>query len=59
MARLHVACLNALAQEAVQARLAALGAIGLGTSPAEFADFLKRDREANAKLIRDARITLD
>ena len=57
--RLHAACLHALADEAVKARLAALGAIGLGTTPAEFTAFLARDREANAKLIRDARITLD
>ncbi len=59
VARLHAACVNALAQEVVQARLAALGAIGLGTSPAEFAAFITRDREANAKVIRDAHITLD
>jgi tripartite-type tricarboxylate transporter receptor subunit TctC len=57
--RLHEACLDALANETVKARLTALGAIPVGTSPGEFADFLKQDRESVAKLIREAKITLD
>jgi tripartite-type tricarboxylate transporter receptor subunit TctC len=55
----HAACINALADPAVKARLSALGAVPLGTSPDEFVAFLRRDREQNAQLIREAGITLD
>ncbi len=58
-ARLHEACRAALADAGVAQRLATLGAIGLGTSPAEFADFLQRERAAMATLVREARITAD
>jgi tripartite-type tricarboxylate transporter receptor subunit TctC len=57
--RLHAACRHALADEAVRSRLAAAGTTPLGTSPADFAAFLQRDRAANAALIRSANITLD
>ncbi len=57
--RLHAACQDALANSVVQARLASLGAVGLGTAPAAFADFLAQDRAANQALIRSANITLD
>ena len=39
--------------------LASLGAVGLGTAPAAFAEFLAQDRAANQALIRSANITLD
>ncbi|MBK1662788.1 tripartite tricarboxylate transporter substrate binding protein, partial [Paracraurococcus ruber] len=59
VARLHAACQAALADVAVQQRLAALGAIGLGSAPAEFAAYLRQEREAMAALVREARITVD
>ncbi|MFZ4409426.1 MAG: tripartite tricarboxylate transporter substrate-binding protein, partial [Paracraurococcus sp.] len=59
VARIHAACLAALADAAVQQRLAALGAIGLGTDPAHFAAFLKTERTAMEVLVREAKITAD
>ncbi|TCZ57209.1 tripartite tricarboxylate transporter substrate-binding protein [Roseicella aquatilis] len=59
LARIHGACLAALADPGVQQRLAAIGAIGLGTEPAHFADFLRRERAAMEILVREARITAD
>lgn len=59
VARLHEACRAALAEPAVQQRLAALGAIGLGTAPAEFDAWLKRERAAMAVVAREANITAD
>ena len=58
-ARLHEACRAALADPGVAQRLATLGAIGLGTGPAEFADYLARERAAMAVLVRQAGITAD
>ncbi|MBL6457944.1 twin-arginine translocation pathway signal protein [Belnapia sp. T6] len=57
--RLHAACRAALAEPKVAERLTALGAIGLGNSPAEFAEYLKRERAAMAVLVREAGITAD
>ncbi len=57
--RLHEACQAALRDPSVVQRLAALGAIGLGNGPAEFAEFLRRERAAMALLVRDAGITAD
>ncbi|TDH61727.1 tripartite tricarboxylate transporter substrate binding protein [Dankookia rubra] len=59
VARIHAACLAALADPAVQQRLATLGAIGLGTDPAHFAAFLKTERASMETLVRDAKITAD
>ena len=59
VARIHAACLAALADAGVQQRLATLGAIGLGTDPAHFAAFLKTERAAMEVLVRDAKITAD
>jgi len=59
VARIHGACLAALADAGVQQRLAALGAIGLGTDPAHFSAFLKAERAAMEALVRAARITAD
>ncbi|WP_043364401.1 tripartite tricarboxylate transporter substrate binding protein [Belnapia sp. F-4-1] len=57
--RLHEACQAALRDPRVTERLAALGALALGNSPAEFAEFLKRERAAMAVLVREAGITAD
>ncbi|SDC32561.1 tripartite tricarboxylate transporter substrate-binding protein [Belnapia rosea] len=57
--RLHEACQAALRDPSVVQRLAALGAIGLGNGPAEFAEFLRRERAAMALLVREAGITAD
>ena len=58
-ARLHEASRAALADPGVAQRLATLGAIGLGTGPAEFAEYLARERAAMAVLVRQAGITAD
>jgi tripartite-type tricarboxylate transporter receptor subunit TctC len=57
--RLFAACRAALADPAVQGRLEALGALGLGTPPAEFAAWLARERAAMAVLVREAGISAD
>ncbi|WP_149538751.1 Bug family tripartite tricarboxylate transporter substrate binding protein [Siccirubricoccus phaeus] len=57
--RLYETCRAALADAGVQQRLAALGAIGLGTPPAEFAAWLAKEREAMKALVREANITMD
>lgn len=59
LARLHGGCLHALADAVVRQRLAALGAEPLGTSPADFAAFLARDRSVMAALVKEAGITAD
>ncbi|MBE9605841.1 tripartite tricarboxylate transporter substrate binding protein [Acetobacteraceae bacterium H6797] len=48
---------TALKDETVKARLEAMGAIGMGTPPAEFATFLAAQRKAMGDLIREAGIT--
>jgi len=57
--RVHAACLAALADAGVRQRLAALGAIGLGTAPAEFAAYLRAERMAMERLVREANITAE
>ncbi|MDO9711401.1 Bug family tripartite tricarboxylate transporter substrate binding protein [Paracraurococcus lichenis] len=57
--RVHEACRAALADPGVQQRLAAIGAIGLGTAPADFAAYLSRERAAMEVLVREAGITAD
>ncbi|WP_052389443.1 Bug family tripartite tricarboxylate transporter substrate binding protein [Belnapia moabensis] len=57
--RLYEACQAALRDPKVTERLTALGALALGNSPAEFADFLKRERSAMARLVLEANITAD
>jgi tripartite-type tricarboxylate transporter receptor subunit TctC len=54
--RLHAAALHALADSNVRARLDTLGALPLGTSPADFARYVAEQRELMARLVRDARI---
>ena len=57
--RVQAACRAALAEPLVVQRLAALGAIGLGSGPAEFAEFLRRERASMATLVREAGISAD
>ncbi|MCO6414575.1 twin-arginine translocation pathway signal protein [Siccirubricoccus sp. KC 17139] len=57
--RLYEACRTALADAGVQQRLVALGAIGLGTPPAEFAAWLAKERHSMQALVRAANITAD
>jgi len=59
VARLYEACRVALAEPAVQRRLAALGAIGLGTAPGDFAAWLAKERAAMQVVAREANITAD
>jgi tripartite-type tricarboxylate transporter receptor subunit TctC len=54
--RLFEAARHALADAGVRQRLEALGAMPLGTPPAEFARYVAQQREAMARLVREARI---
>jgi tripartite-type tricarboxylate transporter receptor subunit TctC len=56
--RWHGAVRHALADVGVRARLDALGAIPLGTDPESFARYVREQREAMARLVREARIEL-
>lgn len=56
--RWHAAVRQALADPAVRARLDTLGAIPLGTDPEAFARYVREQREAMARLVREARIEL-
>ncbi|WP_229682566.1 Bug family tripartite tricarboxylate transporter substrate binding protein [Siccirubricoccus deserti] len=57
--RVHAACVAALAEPGVQQRLATLGAIGLGTPPADFTAWLGRERGQMQALVREANISAD
>jgi tripartite-type tricarboxylate transporter receptor subunit TctC len=59
VARLHAAVVEALREPAVQERFGQIGAEPLGTAPDAFAAFVAQQREAMARLVRDANITLD
>jgi tripartite-type tricarboxylate transporter receptor subunit TctC len=54
--RLHAAALHALADPTVRARLDTLGALPLGTSPADFARYVAEQRALMARLVREAKI---
>jgi tripartite-type tricarboxylate transporter receptor subunit TctC len=54
--RLHAAIVNALAQPDVGKRLAAEGAVVIGSTPAEFAAHLKRELARVGKVVRAAGI---
>lgn len=54
--RLYEAAKHALADAAVQQRIAALGAIPLGTDPASFARYVAEQRALMGRLVREARI---
>lgn len=54
--RLHEAAVHALADPGVRQRLEALGAVPVGSAPADFARYVAEQREAMARLVREARI---
>jgi tripartite-type tricarboxylate transporter receptor subunit TctC len=54
--RLFEAAKHALADATVQQRLAALGALPLGTDPAVFARYVAEQRELMGRIVREARI---
>ena len=58
-AQLHLALEEALADQAVRARLAQIGAVPVGSAPADFARFVHQGREAMARLVREANIRLE
>lgn len=57
--RLHGALKESLAEPEVQARLAQLAAVPVGSSPSDFARFVREGRESMATLVREADIRLD
>jgi tripartite-type tricarboxylate transporter receptor subunit TctC len=57
--RLHGAVTAALADPEVKARLDQLVAVPVGSSPTEFARFVREGRTSMAALVREARISLD
>jgi tripartite-type tricarboxylate transporter receptor subunit TctC len=54
--RLHAAAAHALADATVRQRLDALGAVPVGSAPADFARYVAEQRALMAQLVRDARI---
>ena len=54
--RLHQAALHALADATVRQRLDTLGALPVGSAPADFARYVAAQRETMARLVREARI---
>ncbi|MFL1464180.1 tripartite tricarboxylate transporter substrate-binding protein [Roseococcus sp. DSY-14] len=59
VARWHGAVRHALADAAVRSRLDALGALPLGTAPAEFAAYVPAERARMAALVREAGVTIE
>jgi len=59
LARLHAAAVGALREPAVAQRLAAVGQVPLGNSPAEFGAFVAQQRQQMAALVRDGLLTAD
>ena len=57
--RLHVAALHALAQDALKSRIETLGALTVGSPRAEFARFVAEGRARMARLVAEAKITID
>jgi tripartite-type tricarboxylate transporter receptor subunit TctC len=57
VARLNEAITRAIARPEVIERLTPVGAVPTGGTPAEFAEFLRRDVERWTRIIRSARIT--
>jgi len=55
---LHAAALVALGDAGVRARLDALGALPVGSAPADFARYVADQRALMARLVRDARIEI-
>ncbi len=59
VARWHGAVRHALADAAVRARLEALGAMPVGSDPAEFARYVATERARMASLVREARVSIE
>lgn len=59
VAKLSEALAAALADDGVKQRLAQIGAVPVGSRPAEFARFVRDGREQMAALVREAGIRLD
>lgn len=57
--RLHAALADTLREPEVRARLAQLGAVPVGSSPADFTRFLTEGRAAMATLVREANIRIE
>jgi len=58
-ARLNAAVRDALDQQAVKARLAAVGADGAASTPEELATLMRTETAKWARVVRDARITVN
>ena len=56
VAKLATAIRVSLAKPAIQEKLRALGAVVVGSSPAEYGDWLRHDHERWAQLIKDANV---
>ncbi len=59
VAQLHAALAEALADAGVRTRLAQIGAVPVGSTPADFAGFVAAGREQMARLVREANIRLE
>ncbi|MFZ4408827.1 MAG: Bug family tripartite tricarboxylate transporter substrate binding protein, partial [Paracraurococcus sp.] len=59
VAALHAALAEALADAGVKQRLAQIGAVAIGSAPADFVRFVREGREQMATLVREAGIRLD
>ena len=57
--RLHAALAASLAEPELRARLALIGAVPVGSTPADFARFLAEGRVAMATLVREANIRIE
>jgi tripartite-type tricarboxylate transporter receptor subunit TctC len=57
--RLHAETVKALAQPDVRERIAANGADAVGSSPEDFASFIRNERAKYARIIKEANIKLD
>lgn len=56
LARLHAAMAQALADQALRERLAAIGAVPVGSSPADFARLVREGTESWGRVVREAGI---
>jgi tripartite-type tricarboxylate transporter receptor subunit TctC len=59
IARFNAAIRDALGQQAVKDRLAAAGAEGVGSTPEELATYLRAESAKWARVVREARITVN
>ena len=59
LAKLSTTIRATLAKPAIQEKLRALGAVVVGSSPDEYRDWLKKDYDRWAQLIKDAKVTAE